>query len=52
VQRCPDITEARTVLGWEPQTPLRDGLERTIAYFDELLTRYGEIPRAEPAFRG
>jgi UDP-glucuronate decarboxylase len=39
VQRCPDITQARTVLGWQPHTALKDGLSRTIAYFDQLLTR-------------
>jgi len=32
-QRRPDITKARTLLDWEPRVPLRDGLERTIAYF-------------------
>jgi len=42
VQRCPDITQARTVLGWEPHTTLSDGLGRTIAYFDQLLTRGGQ----------
>jgi dTDP-glucose 4,6-dehydratase len=31
--RKPDITRARTLLGWEPKVPLEDGLERTIAYF-------------------
>jgi dTDP-glucose 4,6-dehydratase len=31
--RQPDITVARAVLGWEPSVALRDGLERTIAYF-------------------
>lgn len=31
--RQPDITRARTVLGWEPRVPLREGLERTIRYF-------------------
>jgi UDP-glucuronate decarboxylase len=36
-QRQPDITQARAVLGWEPKTPLADGLQRTIAYFDELM---------------
>jgi UDP-glucuronate decarboxylase len=41
VQRCPDITEAQTVLGWQPRTALKDGLTRTIAYFDQLLTRGG-----------
>jgi len=37
-QRCPDITQAKAVLGWEPVTPLEDGLRKTIAYFDDLLT--------------
>jgi len=32
-QRCPDITRARELLGWEPRVPLRQGLERTIDYF-------------------
>jgi dTDP-glucose 4,6-dehydratase len=31
--RQPDITRARTALGWEPLVPLEQGLERTIAYF-------------------
>jgi UDP-glucuronate decarboxylase len=37
VQRCPDISRARSVLGWEPKSPLETGLKRTIAYFDKLL---------------
>ncbi|HEX3540110.1 MAG TPA: UDP-glucuronic acid decarboxylase family protein [Acidimicrobiales bacterium] len=32
-QRCPDITVARTVLGWEPKVPLAEGVERTIDWF-------------------
>lgn len=32
-QRQPDISLARRRLGWEPTIPLRDGLERTIAWF-------------------
>jgi dTDP-glucose 4,6-dehydratase len=32
-QRCPDITRAREVLGWEPQTPAREGLSRTLTWF-------------------
>ncbi len=36
-QRQPDIQAARSVLGWEPTTPLREGLTKTIAYFDDFL---------------
>jgi UDP-glucuronate decarboxylase len=36
-QRKPDITLARTTLGWEPRVPLQEGLKPTIAYFDQLL---------------
>jgi UDP-glucuronate decarboxylase len=38
MQRCPDIALAKQVLGWEPKVPLEEGLRRTIAYFDELLS--------------
>ena len=37
--RQPDITNARKKLGWEPKVPLREGLVRTIAYFDGVLTK-------------
>ncbi len=33
--RRPDITRAKTVLGWEPQVELSDGLARTIRYFEK-----------------
>ena len=36
-QRKPDLTLARTALGWEPETDLRVGLERTAEYFRTLL---------------
>jgi len=36
-QRQPDITKARTLLGWEPQIKLDEGLKQTVAYFDQLL---------------
>lgn len=36
-QRKPDITLAKTRLNWEPKVPLSDGLDRTIAYFAQLL---------------
>jgi dTDP-glucose 4,6-dehydratase len=32
-RRCPDITKAKALLGWEPKTELRQGLIRTIEYF-------------------
>jgi UDP-glucuronate decarboxylase len=34
-QRQPDITKARTLLGWEPRVPLEKGLRNTVAYFEE-----------------
>jgi UDP-glucuronate decarboxylase len=37
MQRCPDITRARQVLGWQPTTQLDAGLGKTIDYFDQLL---------------
>jgi len=37
-QRRPDISRANEVLGWEPRTPLKEGLIRTIKYFDRLLS--------------
>jgi len=36
-QRKPDITLARSAAGWEPKVPLREGLVRTVDYFDTLL---------------
>jgi UDP-glucuronate decarboxylase len=36
-QRRPDISKAHEVLNWRPCTPLKEGLKRTITYFDELL---------------
>ncbi len=38
-QRQPDISMARTVLKWEPKTQLREGLAKTIAYFDNTLRK-------------
>jgi dTDP-glucose 4,6-dehydratase len=32
-QRRPDITKAKTLIGWEPRTPLDDGLKHTITWF-------------------
>ncbi|MFT5329576.1 MAG: UDP-glucuronate decarboxylase [Parasphingorhabdus sp.] len=38
-QRQPDISLARAKLDWEPKMQLREGLTKTIEYFDELLKR-------------
>jgi UDP-glucuronate decarboxylase len=37
-QRQPDISRANDLLSWRPKMPLKEGLARTIAYFDELLS--------------
>ena len=42
--RQPDITRARTMLGWEPSVSVRDGLTRTIEYF----SRYVGTPMLAP----
>ncbi|MDD5543501.1 MAG: SDR family oxidoreductase [Acidobacteriia bacterium] len=36
-QRCPDITQAKRLLHWKPTIPLRKGLEKTVAYFREMV---------------
>ena len=36
-RRCPDISLAKRLLGWEPKVPLEEGLRRNVAYFDERL---------------
>jgi dTDP-glucose 4,6-dehydratase len=50
-QRCPDITKAKTLLGWEPKIDLESGLKLSLSYFrnaiaEENLTtearRHGE----------
>jgi UDP-glucuronate decarboxylase len=37
-QRQPDISRANDLLSWRPKTPLKEGLSRTIVYFEELLS--------------
>ena len=37
IQRKPDITLARQLLGWQPHISLEQGLKKTIPYFEELL---------------
>jgi UDP-glucuronate decarboxylase len=39
VQRCPDISRAKELLGWEPAVQLDEGLGKTIGYFDRVLSK-------------
>jgi dTDP-glucose 4,6-dehydratase len=36
-RRRPDITKARTILGWEPVVSLEEGLKETVTYFQEII---------------
>ena len=47
-QRRPDITLARQQLDWEPKIQLREGLEKTIAYFDAQLAGYAQHQPTDP----
>ena len=38
-KRCPDISLAKEKLDWEPKVTLKEGLARTIEYFDALLKK-------------
>jgi UDP-glucuronate decarboxylase len=40
-QRRPDISKSQELLCWGPQTPLKEGLVRTIEYFEKLLSDHG-----------
>ena len=44
-QRQPNITKARTVLGWEPKVSLEDGLTKTVEYFRGVQSIAAEMPR-------
>jgi UDP-glucuronate decarboxylase len=47
-QRCPDISRAKSLLGWEPRVPLETGLKKTIEYFDRLLGSNAAPVEASP----
>jgi UDP-glucuronate decarboxylase len=49
IQRCPDISQAQDLLKWQPKTPLRTGLKRTIEYFDRLMAEVFDEERRAPA---
>src|ERR671921_769244 len=48
-QRCPDITRAREVLGWEPQTQAPEGLAKTLDWFASVAEARS---KGSPATRG
>jgi UDP-glucuronate decarboxylase len=43
MQRQPNIALAAAELGWGPRIALREGLQRTTAYFDQLLSQTGSV---------
>ncbi len=47
-RRRPDITKAEAILGWSPTTPLEAGIEKTISYFDHLLSAESSTPPLRP----
>lgn len=46
-RRCPDISRARAVLGWEPEVELGTGIDRTAEWFREIL-QMSEFPVSRP----
>jgi UDP-glucuronate decarboxylase len=49
-QRQPDISMAKSALKWEPKTQLREGLTKTIAYFENILREEGSHWRERTKF--
>jgi UDP-glucuronate decarboxylase len=47
-RRQPDISLAKKMLGWEPKVPLREGLEKTIAWFRSI--RWDEYRAPTPNY--
>jgi dTDP-glucose 4,6-dehydratase len=45
-QRCPDISKARALLGWEPKIDLRTGLQMSLNYFRESLAEENREKKA------
>ena len=42
-QRRPDITKARTLLGWEPKIDLETGLKMSLEFFKKAVTEESEV---------
>jgi dTDP-glucose 4,6-dehydratase len=45
--RQPDITRATTLLGWEPNVELQEGIRLTLPYFREQLRKLGQLPASQ-----
>jgi len=45
-RRRPDITKARTILGWDPKITLRQGLEESLDYFKACVAKTSSSPEA------
>lgn len=43
-QRCPDISKAKALLGWEPKIRLEEGLKRSLAYFSQAVAEEHSLP--------
>jgi dTDP-glucose 4,6-dehydratase len=50
-RRCPDITRARDVLGWEPRVSAREGLEKTLSWFAQRPSERPSKRREAPTRR-
>ena len=50
-RRCPDITRARDVLGWEPRVDAREGLEKTLSWFAQRPSERQAERREAPTAR-
>jgi UDP-glucuronate decarboxylase len=48
IQRCPDISQAKAELDWQPRIALKPGLQRTIDYFDRLLRAGARTEEPKP----
>ncbi len=51
-RRCPDVSLARRLLGWQPRVGLEEGLERTIAWWKSWQPELPALPRAAVAAGG
>jgi len=47
-KRRPDISEAERALGWRPTVSLREGLSKTIPYFERLVAEGSLVQTAQP----